>query len=168
MLCLLPLQTLLNLSEEQVQDLMLLRRLFIVKRLLLSTQRARLTARMQEQSPDLISDALKASSIATQLGNNAAQDRQMFHRFTWGVYCGVGHVCVRTFDACHSVSCVLQGMHCLLSIASVTSAITPCHWCSCLLRVTPYVEQITSPCRFSALQSAHTLSDRPDPQACAK
>ena len=48
-------------------------------------------ARMQEPSPDLISDALKASSVATELGNNAAQDRQLFHRFTWGVYCGVSH-----------------------------------------------------------------------------
>ena len=127
-LCLLPLQTLLNLSEEQVKDLMLLRRLFIVKRLLLSTQRARLTARMQEQSPDLISDALKASSIATQLGNNAAQDRQMFHRFTWGVYSGVGHVCVRTFEACHSPSCVFLDMHCRPSIASETLPITRRHW----------------------------------------
>jgi len=84
-------QTLLSLSEDQVQDLMLLRRLFIVKRCLLGSQRARLVARMQEPSPDLISDALKASSVATELGNNAAQDRQLFHRFTWGVYCGVSH-----------------------------------------------------------------------------
>ena len=84
-------QTVLSLSEEQVQDLMLLRRLFIVKRCLLGSQRARLVVRMQEPSPDLISDALKASSVATQLGNNAAQDRQLFHRFTWGVYCGVSH-----------------------------------------------------------------------------
>lgn len=81
--------TVLSLSEEQVQDLMLLRRLFIVKRCLLGSQRARLVVRMQEPSPDLISDALKASSVATQLGNNAAQDRQLFHRFTWGVYCGI-------------------------------------------------------------------------------
>ena len=84
-------QTLLSLSADQIQDLMLLRRLFIVKRCLLGSQRARLVARMQEPSPDLISDALKASCVAGELGNNAAQDRQLFHRFTWGVYCGVSH-----------------------------------------------------------------------------
>ena len=96
------LQTLLSLSEDQIQDLMLLRRLYIVKRCLLGSQRARLVARMQEPSPDLISAALKASSVATELGNNAAQDRQLFHRITWGVYCGVSHAVCFNAALCKS------------------------------------------------------------------
>jgi len=148
------LQTLLSLSEDQVQDLMLLRRLFIVKRCLLGSQRARLVARMQKPSPDLISDALKASSVATQLGNNAAQDRQLFHRFTWGVYCGVSHelnaglcesqaasvrpsICMLpamgkgpcTVEACFPISCAahlgtLFERICMKVLSAVTSAMT--------------------------------------------
>lgn len=82
-------QCVLNLSSDQVSDLMLLRHVYITRKVLLDAQRAKLITKMQQSSPDAIAEAMKASNVAQQIGDDAGQRRQLFHRVTWAVYCGV-------------------------------------------------------------------------------
>lgn len=86
---LLHLQMVLQLSEGQIQDLMLLRRLCVAKTHLLSSRRASLMAKLQENSPDDFAEAVKESLVATQIADNAAQHPQLVHRMTWAILCGV-------------------------------------------------------------------------------
>lgn len=82
-------QSTLDLTQNQIQDLMFLRRAYLLRRLSLDRQRTRLMNAIQETSHDAIVDAMKASRLAPQIGDLAAQKRQLFHRFAWAIFHGV-------------------------------------------------------------------------------
>ncbi len=63
----LHLQSELKLSENQIQDLMHLRQLYLIKRHLLALRRATITAQIQEHSANPLADVMRLSTFASQL-----------------------------------------------------------------------------------------------------
>ncbi len=82
-------QTVLDLSQAQIHDLMLLRRLFFIKRKQLHVECTELTAKMHEQSSNPFALKMAVSAVAAQLRGNTVQDDQLWHRFGWAIYGGV-------------------------------------------------------------------------------
>jgi len=86
-------QMVLNLSQAQVQDLLFLRRLNLTRRCTLSTERKVLMHQMaasEDEALDNRSDNLQAVSLmATQLQQNAAEDRQVYYKLAKALYRGV-------------------------------------------------------------------------------
>jgi len=86
-------QMVLNLSQAQVQDLLFLRRLNLTRRCTLSTERKALLHQMavsEAEALDHRSDNLQAVSLmATQLQQNAAEDRQVYYKLARALYRGV-------------------------------------------------------------------------------
>lgn len=83
------LQAVLCISSEQVQDLMFLRRVFILRRHEVASQRAALTSQMQDQHASTLANATRVTELASELKQNASADHQNFHRFAWSTYFGV-------------------------------------------------------------------------------
>lgn len=100
-------QDLLCLSDHQVQDLMFLRRVYLLKRHELKSQCTALTARLQHR--DLGSwplvNVTTVASAATQLQQNAAEDHQVLMRLVWAVLFGVGPPAMDAFAAFLSAYC---------------------------------------------------------------
>ncbi len=92
-------QGILCLSDDQIQDLMFLRRVYFLKRHELNSQCAALRAKMQNQDPHPLANVAMVTSAASQLRQNAAEDRQVLMRFAWAVYFGVWLVTVHAFAA---------------------------------------------------------------------
>ena len=83
------LQRLLSFSEEQMQDIMLLRRIYVIRRGLHATERRQILAQagVSHHYLPLPNDNLaRSSDLATQIKNNARDDYRVYHR----VACGVG------------------------------------------------------------------------------
>ena len=77
------------LADEQVKDLMFIRRVDYSKHHLLASQRKALAARIREGSPSPIANVNKLSAFATQLQQQALEDHDVVHRVSWAVSCGV-------------------------------------------------------------------------------
>lgn len=82
-------QNAMLLSDEQVKDLMFIRRVDYTKHHLLASQREALAARIREGSPSPIANVNKLSAFATQLQQQALEDHDVVHRVSWAVSCGV-------------------------------------------------------------------------------
>ncbi len=82
-------QNAMLLSDEQVKDLMFIRRVDYGKHHLLASQREALAARIREGSPSPIANVNKLSAFATQLQQQALEDHDVVHRVSWAVSCGV-------------------------------------------------------------------------------
>ena len=82
-------QRLLDLSEDQLQDMMLLRKLYITKRHLLSVRREELMIPTLERMPHPIENVTRMSDIASQLKDNASEDHQLLYLMSRAFYCGV-------------------------------------------------------------------------------
>lgn len=82
-------QNAMLLSDEQVKDLMFIRRVDYSKHHLLASQREALAARIREGSPSPIANVNKLSAFATQLQQQALEDHDVVHRVSWAVSCGV-------------------------------------------------------------------------------
>ena len=86
-------QAVFDLSEAQIQDLMFLRRLNLVKRATLSAERKVLMHAMAASEAEGLrnrSDNLIClSRLATQLQQNTADDRQVYYKLARSIYRGV-------------------------------------------------------------------------------
>ena len=83
------LQVMLSLSENQIEDILFLRRIFLVGRHNFDARRAALAGSMQGQGPNHLADVAKTSTVASQLRQNASEHREFL--VAWGrtVYYGV-------------------------------------------------------------------------------
>ena len=82
-------QAKLQLSSEQIEDLMVLCRVYFLRQDELASERAYLTEKMQAQSQNAFASAAKVSALANKLQHNAAADHQAYQRFAWAIYFGV-------------------------------------------------------------------------------
>jgi len=82
-------QRLLNLSDDQLQDMMLLRRLYLARRHLLAVKRSEVMASTQEQMPHPIENVTRMSDLAGQLKDNASEDHHLLYNMSRAFYCGV-------------------------------------------------------------------------------
>ena len=83
-------QELLSLSSKQVQDLLLVRRVYQLKLHELDQQQIALARQMPSPSPYPFSDVVRVSDVTAQLRRNAAERYQLLHSFIKVVYFGVG------------------------------------------------------------------------------
>lgn len=86
-------QIVLALSEEQVQDLMLLRLLYHSKRSQLRQERRRLVNQMsvvEDQCPHPCQHVVEMTNLSTLLKDNSRENHQLFYRIARVVYRGVG------------------------------------------------------------------------------
>ena len=101
----LALQILLGLSKEQIQDFLLLRKLYLTKRSLLATQREALIRELHQSSSQLsASDILaKVLEISGKLRQNAAEDYLAYIKTACAARRGVSFVPFRSlcFVASH-------------------------------------------------------------------
>ena len=82
-------QGLLDLSDAQLEDLMLLRQLYVTRRHLLSVQRVELMADAQEKMPHPADIVPRMSVLATHLQKNASEDHNLLYNMSRAFYCGV-------------------------------------------------------------------------------
>lgn len=80
---------LLDLSDGQLEDLMLLRQLYVTRRHLLSVQRVELMAGAQEKMPHPADIVPRMSVLATHLQKNASEDHNLLYNMSRAFYCGV-------------------------------------------------------------------------------
>ena len=81
----------LCLSSRQVQDLWLVRRVYLLKLHDLNQQQAALASQMPNPSSYPLCDVTRVTSVTAQLRRNAADRYQLVHSFTRAVYFGVSH-----------------------------------------------------------------------------
>lgn len=79
----------LNLSDEQIQDLMFVRQVDYAKHFVLGSQRAAVAASIHQDSPTPIVNFNKLSASAIQLQQQALDEHDVVHRVSWAVHCGV-------------------------------------------------------------------------------
>ncbi len=91
-------QNALKLSDEQIQDLMFVRRMDYTKHSLLDSQREPIAARIQEYTPNPVANVNKLSALAAEIQQQALEDHDTVHRVSWAVHCGV-----RCDSTCHVV-----------------------------------------------------------------
>ena len=82
-------QAVVRLTNEQVQDLMFLRRVCRLRQQQLAAQREELTAKLEDHSINPFSNTSRRSDLASQLAENLAEHHQVFYRSLWGAYNGV-------------------------------------------------------------------------------
>lgn len=82
-------QGLLDLSDVQLEDLMLLRQLYVTRRYLLSVKRLELMAGAQEKTPHPVDSVTRMSELATHLQQNASEDHNLLYNMSRAFYCGV-------------------------------------------------------------------------------
>ena len=102
---LLNLQRLLAFSDEQMQDLMLLRRLYVTRRGVHAMERRALISQTpvsQNQIPLPCDNLTQLSDLASQLKKNAENDYRVYHRVACAARRGVSFAVKITFDI-HSV-----------------------------------------------------------------
>lgn len=80
---------LLGLSDDQLQDMMLLRQLYITRRHILAVHRKELMAGTQEQTPHPIESVTRMSDLANQLKENAWEDHHLLYNMSRAFFCGV-------------------------------------------------------------------------------
>lgn len=79
----------LNLSDEQIQDLMFVRQVDYAKHHVLGSQREAVAANIHQNSPTPVVNCNKLSASAIQLQQQALDEHDVVHRVTWAVQCGV-------------------------------------------------------------------------------
>ena len=79
----------LCLSEEQVHDVMFLRRVSYLRLHQVHTQRTALQAEAQEPSLRPVYAVRRLKSVAKQLQLNTTVDGDILYRFSWAMYFGV-------------------------------------------------------------------------------
>ena len=93
-------QRLLAFSEEQMQDLMLLRRLYVTRRGLHAMERRALISQTpvsQNQIPLPCDNLTQLSGLASQLKKNAENDYRVYHRVACAARRGVSFAVNITF-----------------------------------------------------------------------
>ncbi len=82
-------QGLLDLCDAQLEDLMLLRQLYVTRRHLLNVQRVELMAGAQEKMAHPVDSVTRTSELATHLQQNASEDHNLLYNMSRAFYCGV-------------------------------------------------------------------------------
>ncbi len=82
-------QGLLDLSDAQLDDLMLLRQLYVTRRHLLNEKQLELMAGAQEKMPHPVDSVTRMSELATHLQKNASEDHNLLYNMSRAFYCGV-------------------------------------------------------------------------------
>ena len=91
------LQRLLTFSEEQMQDIMQLRRIYVTRRGLHAMERRQLLSKApvsQHQMPLPSENLTQLSDLASQLKKNAADDYRVYHRIACALRRGVSSTCI--------------------------------------------------------------------------
>ena len=76
-------------SEAQLQDIMLLRKLFLTKRYLLRAKRNQLMVITSEPHLHPSENVSRMTDLAEQLKDNAAEDQRLLYQMSRAFYCGV-------------------------------------------------------------------------------
>ena len=87
-------QAILDLSRDQLEDLMLLRQLYITRRHLLNETQSKLMAGGQQKSAHPLDSVMRMSDLAAQLVENAAEEHTLLYKVSRAFYCGVGQHCL--------------------------------------------------------------------------
>ena len=82
-------QDMLKLSDDQIQDLMFVRRVTYLKNHILSCQREAVAAKILEDSPTPVVNVNKLSVSAIQLKQQALDKHDVVQRAKWAIHCGV-------------------------------------------------------------------------------
>ena len=82
-------QGILGLSDSQIQDLMFVRRVYILRKHELDLHQAALLASVQEHSSGTLSDIPRVTELANQIRLTAAEHHLLVQRFGWAMYMGV-------------------------------------------------------------------------------
>ena len=103
-------QGLLDLPEDQIVDLMHLRRLYLTKRGLLAMERQQLVSSIASFNNQLVhpsDNSAAAVDVAAALKENAFEDQEVLYRVARAVWCGVSHHLLCMCMPCHGhmVSC---------------------------------------------------------------
>ena len=98
--CYCAVQSIFGLSDDQVQDLMFLREVYILKEGELNMQQAALTARMQDRSSDPVIEVARVASIGTELRVNAAQCHKLIQKLCHAMYFGVSDAISALLELC--------------------------------------------------------------------
>ena len=104
--CFVALQNMLDLSDEQIQDLMFIRQVDYAKHHVLSSQREAVAANIHQECPTPIVNFNKLSASAIQLQQQALDEHDVVHRVTWAVLCGV--CCASPFGSLGQPLCFLS------------------------------------------------------------
>ena len=93
----------LALSQPQVEDLMFLRKVYLLRRHELGLQRADLIEQMQQTRLHSVVSLAGMSQVTQQLQQNAAATMWTKYRFAWSLFLGVSSVnfAPRLNDALH-------------------------------------------------------------------
>ena len=90
-LALLSMQEVLNLSKEQVQDLMFLRRVYFLRRHELEAKRTPDLKNAQQHDGKAMYGVMRMIGAAMRLQDNTLEDIHFRIRFGWAMYLGVRH-----------------------------------------------------------------------------
>ena len=112
------LQDMLQLSDEQIKDLMFVRQVTYAKQHFLASQLEAVATKIHEDSPSPIVKFNKLSASAIQLQQQALDQHDVVHRVRWAVHCGV---CGHPWIPSPSVLYQLSSDHLLLCMP-ITSA----------------------------------------------
>lgn len=82
-------QGLLLLSEAQLEDIMLLRQLFLTKRCLLRAKRDQLMVATPEPHLHPSENVTRMTDLAEELKDNASKDQRLLYQMSRAFYCGV-------------------------------------------------------------------------------
>jgi hypothetical protein len=103
-------QGLLDLSDAQLEDLMLLRQLYGTRRHLLNVKRLELMAGAQEKMAHPVDSVTRMSELATHLQKNASEDHNLLYNMSRAFYCGVSAIARHTQAPKLSWTLCLSGM----------------------------------------------------------
>ena len=78
------------LSEAQLEDIMLLRKLFLTKRCLLRAKRNQLMLVTPERHLHPSENVTRMTDLAEELKDNASKDQRLLYQMSRAFYCGVG------------------------------------------------------------------------------
>ena len=105
-------QEMLCLSDEQVHDIMFLRRVCFLRRHQVHSQRAALQAKAQEPNLKPFYAVSKLKIVAKQLQHNTAVDVDITYRFSRAMYFGVS-LCGKTTRLYSHVDCCCSAQLCM-------------------------------------------------------
>ena len=99
-------QDMLKLSDDQIQDLMFVRRVTYLKNHILSCQREAVAAKILEDSPTPVVNVNKLSVSAIQLKQQAQDKHDVVQRAKWAIHCGVRLDLVKCLECLSSKRCI--------------------------------------------------------------
>ena len=116
-------QARLCLCDGQIEDLLFIRRVYLLEHRELNRQKAALIADLEKQDANPITEATLLTSIGSRLRNNAAEAYELLYKYSWCIYYGVSHVSAKHEVPCSipvSDFCLCFAAFCLHSTTKLT------------------------------------------------